>query len=617
MRPPLPLVPSPLSPFTQPNMLKKHTLFEIRHLRESEDRVEFKKANQGLFSYNGSGKSKATDRRKCILGYVVAFCNEGGGELIFGVDDAYPHRIVGTQQSQDQLGQLESDIYRDVGIRTAVYELFEDEANRTGRVLVIHIPGRPKGKLYKFEDVPLMRVGEELKVMPDDVIRDILLENENDFSAEICPAATLDDLDAEAIEILKRKYAAKQRNTHFLTLDHTQILSDLGLIAGGQLTYAALILVGKASALARLLPQAKIVLEYRHDTNAIPYNNRTEYATCFFKTADRLWADINLRNDKIDISDGLYLLNLPLYNEEVVREAVNNAIAHRDYRCQSEIFVLQSPEQLIVKNAGGFPRGVNLQNLLSVCSTPRNRLLADVLAKTGVVERSGQGIDKIVKNTLSEGKKMPDYSHSDDFGVELHLSSEIEDVAFALFLEAMQKELPEEQRLSVFEIVALNQIREESHANLPADTLQSLLSKGMIERRGRTKGTHYVLSKVYYEYSGNEGLYSKHLRWNEKQAHICILGHFENFKRAKMKDFVTVLEPHMTRRQIRMLIDQLVTQNMLLRVGKGSATHYELHPDYEKQQKMQAQALEIGMAALQNQDERGKSTTDQNTDNVL
>ena len=93
MRPPLSPVPSPLSPFTQPNMLKKHTLFKIRHLRESEDRVEFKKANQGLFSYNGSGKSKATDRRKCILGYVVAFCNEGGGELIFGVDDAYPHRI--------------------------------------------------------------------------------------------------------------------------------------------------------------------------------------------------------------------------------------------------------------------------------------------------------------------------------------------------------------------------------------------------------------------------------------------------------------------------------------------------------------------------------------------
>ena len=84
-----------------------------------------------------------------------------------------------------------------------------------------------------------------------------------------------------------------------------------------------------------------------------------------------------------------------------------------------------------------------------------------------------------------------------------------------------------------------------------------------------------------------------------------------------MKDFVTVLEPHMTRRQIRMLIDQLVTQNMLLRLGKGSATHYELHPDYEKQQKMQEQALEIGMAALQNQDEHEKDTTETYADNAL
>jgi divergent AAA domain protein len=369
--------------------------------------------------------------------------------------------------------------------------------------------------------------------------------------------------------------------------------------------------------LARLLPQAKIVLEYRHDSHAIPYTNRTEYATCFFKTADRLWADINLRNDKIDISDGLYLLNLPLYNEEVVREAVNNAIAHRDYRCQSEIFVLQSPELLIVKNAGGFPRGVTLGNLLSVCSTPRNRLLADVLAKTGVVERSGQGIDKIFKNTLSEGKKMPDYGHSDDFGVELHLSSEIEDVAFALFLEAMQKELPEEQRLSVFEIVALNQIREGHHTNLPTDTLQSLLKKGMIEKRGRTKGTHYVLSKTYYEYSGNEGQYSKESSWNKKQAMVCILGHFEHFKHAKMKDFVAVLESHMTRRQIRMMVDQLVEQHILLRSGKRAAAQYEVHPDYKLQQQMQEQALEIGMAALQNQDEHGKDTTETFTDNAL
>ena len=100
---------------------------------------------------------------------------------------------------------------------------------------------------------------------------------------------------------------------------------------------------------------------------------------------------------------------------EIMREAINNAIAHRDYRRNSETVIKQYPQKLVITNAGGFPVGVTIENLLTVPSTPRNRLLADVLSKTGIVERSGQGIDKIFKNTISEGKLQPDYSHSDNF----------------------------------------------------------------------------------------------------------------------------------------------------------------------------------------------------------
>ena len=57
---------------------------------------------------------------------------------------------------------LTSDIYRDTGIRTDVYDLYEDETNKMGRVVVIEVPSRPIGKVFKFEDVPLMRVGEDL-----------------------------------------------------------------------------------------------------------------------------------------------------------------------------------------------------------------------------------------------------------------------------------------------------------------------------------------------------------------------------------------------------------------------------------------------------------------------
>lgn len=143
--------------------MKKLTIEQLKNFKESEDKVEFKKAEQGNFAYDGGSRVKPNERRKCILGYVTALCNEGGGYLVLGMGDAYPHKVIGTQQNKDKLGELESSIYKDTQIRPFVYELYEDEANLSGRVLVIDIPPRPIGKLFRFEDVPLMRVGEELK----------------------------------------------------------------------------------------------------------------------------------------------------------------------------------------------------------------------------------------------------------------------------------------------------------------------------------------------------------------------------------------------------------------------------------------------------------------------
>jgi len=67
------------------------TVAELIFLKEKEHKIEFKEAKGGSFSYNG--------KRRSILGYVVAFANEGGGKLVFGVADKYPHTIVGTNQN--------------------------------------------------------------------------------------------------------------------------------------------------------------------------------------------------------------------------------------------------------------------------------------------------------------------------------------------------------------------------------------------------------------------------------------------------------------------------------------------------------------------------------------
>ena len=308
--------------------MKRFTIEQLKYLKESEDKIEFKRAEQGNLAYDGGTRTKPNERRRCILGYVTALCNEGGGSLVIGMSDNYPHKVVGTKQSEDAIGELESNIYRDTQIRPQIYELYEDETLKKGRVLVISVPSRPIGQVFKFEDVPLMRVGEELKPMSNEVFFSILQEQEPDFSATIAEGVSIADLDEEAIKILRQKYFAKHKNTNFLTLETTQVLSDLQLIKGGKVTFAALILLGKKEKIKEFLPQASVILEYRKAENLIAYDNRQIYCEPFYKMIELLWHDINLRNDKIDINENSYIFNIPFFNEEVIREAINNAIAH-------------------------------------------------------------------------------------------------------------------------------------------------------------------------------------------------------------------------------------------------------------------------------------------------
>jgi ATP-dependent DNA helicase RecG len=583
--------------------MAKLTIEQLKKFKESEDKVEFKKAEQGNFAYDGGSRIKPSERRKCILGYVTAFCNEKGGYLVIGMEDAYPHKVVGTKQCEGQLEELVSNIYRDTQIRPVVYELYEDEVNKKGRVLVIEIPPRPIGKLFRFEDVPLMRVGEELKPMSDEMIFQILQEHEPDFSAEVCEGVNINDLDKDAIRILKQKYATKQKNPDFLTLPDEQVLSDLLLIKGNKVTNAALILVGKQEVLNAKLPQAAVFLEFRKSESLVPYTNRQEYRQPFYKMIDLLWHDIDLRNDKIDVNENSYIFNIPYFNEEVIREAINNAIAHRDYRRNSETIIKQYPQKMVIINIGGFPLGVTIDNILRVPSTPRNRLLADVLAKTGIVERSGQGVDKIIKNTLAEGKDKPDYSHSDPFRVELQLSAVIKDKAFAMFLDSEQRDLPEEERLSVFEVMALNEIREGQSERVSKDIIKQLLDRNLIEKRGKTRGTYYILSKSYYELCGKEGEYSLKDDWSINQVVSVIMPHFAKFEKAKMKDFVKLLEGHLTRRQVRLMIDQLVEKDYLTKEGEGAATVYKIADAFKQSSAMIARAFELGIAEMKKRGE--------------
>lgn len=579
------------------------TIDILKKLKESEDKVEFKKGEGGNIAYNGGSKNSPSDRRRCILGYVTALCNEDGGYLVIGMSDNYPHEVIGTKQNLGSIGELEAKIYSDTEIRPNIYELFENEK----RVLVIEVPSRPAGRVFKFEDVALMRVGEELKPMSDEVYLKIINEQEPDFSQQFCEGLSVSDLDEKAIEILKDKYSLKQNNPNFKRLSNDQLLSDLDLLKNGKLTNAALILLAKKEVLNEKLPQAAVMLEYRNSENQISFDNRIAFSEPFFILIDELWNTINLRNGSFPIQDGAYIFNIPFFNEEVIRESINNAITHRDYRKTSEIVVKQFPQRLDIINAGGFPIGVNLENLLKTPSTPRNRLLADVLQKTGIVERSGQGVDKIFYNTLIEGKAEPDYSKSDYFQVNLKLSAVIEDRAFALFIVAVQDELAETEKLSVLEVLTLNMIKKGATKNyLDAEIVSKLLEKKLIEKRGKTNAIYYILSKDYYDFTDEKAKYYNLQELDESQVLTRVLQFLSKEERAKMKDFVGLFEDKLSRKQVRFRVEKFVLNKILEQKGEGSTSTYEIANEYLNQMEVIAEAITKTINDLESKNEMAK-----------
>ncbi len=569
-------------------------LKKIQQAPENEV-VEFKKVENSGLHPDTLGK------------YVSALSNEANlrgkayAWLVYGIDNK-THQATGTnaRYSADLKHVIAEHTTDNVTIRD-FFELTQDGK----RVVMIQIPAAPLATVVRWKRIAYGRDGESLVPLSHE--KEEMIRSQtglSDWSSIIVEDAVIEDLDMYAVSILKKKYATKQNNPHFLTLPEGQILNDLELVTQRGITRAAILLVGKTEAIRRFMPHATIRLEYRNNEATIEFNHRIVYDDCFYLVIDRLWNDINARNSNIPIHDGPYIFNIPAFNESVIREAVCNAIAHREYKFGSETLIKQYPHKITITNAGGFPLGVTKENLLTVSSTPRNRLLADVLSKTGVVERSGQGVDKIYHNTISEGKDTPDYSNSSAYSVELTISGIIKHKAFALFIKSVQDELPDEEKLSVFDIIALEHIRDDDYADIKRDIIHKLIKKGLVEQTGKTKGTKYHLSQRYYSFVEDSAGHFKRLKeWDESMAIPMIIAFLTKYGSAKMKDFESLFVGHRTRKQVKSIVMDCVEKKILKKEGRTADTRYFITDEYKKMNEIMAKAFQIGLREMWNRGE--------------
>lgn len=520
---------------------------DILQNRENEV-LEFKEAKSNFDSRERSD-------------YCAAIANAGGGKLLLGVGN--DGGIVGTSVYGGTLNKVPHDVNQAIGVWVTAEEI----PHPKGRVVVFDIPPRPVGRRVRSNGhytYPIRR-GDSLVEMDDATTIEILSEVQPDFSSRIIESLAVDDLDELAVSEFKKRMAEKTGNHSLINSSTAQILQDAELIRGSKLTLACLVLLGKKEKIAELLPQAEIIYEWRSTPEQIHHDFRMSWRAPYFVIYDEIWQTIHARNLRTPYQEGFIQQEVLAFDEKSCREAVNNAVAHRDYSISGRsIFIYASPQSFAVVSPGGFPQHITPENILKAAPYWRNRLIAEAFERTKLVEKSGQGMDVIFDATIRHGKGLPDFKGTDAHTVQINIPAKVKDAEFVRFMEKIVNE--KQVSLSFDEIYELELLREQKIAANPQHK-EKFLKLGIVEKIGKTSGTKYMLSHKYYSYEKKPGAYTRIRGLTREHKKQLILAHIKRESHGQIRDFIDAF-PELKRSDINNLLQELKHDNQIYLEGK-------------------------------------------------
>lgn len=406
-----------------------------------------------------------------------------------------------------------------------------------------------------------------------------------DMSAEVMAEATLADFDSLQRERLRSVIANNPRSDKSLTgLTDEQLEGALSLtVTRGSArhpTLLGLLLIGRTDSLRRLVPTHEVLFQVMDGTR-VKVNEGSRAALIEIVE----WLDLLSRgvNTEQEFNEGLFRIGIARVEVDALREAINNALVHRDYARRGPVRVCWQKHDLIISNPGGFVEGVNLDNLLTTEPRPRNPALADAFKRLGLVDRTGRGVDMIYSGMLRFGRPAPDYSQSMPDLVKLSISTEPADLAFVrmvLHEEARQNgTLPVETLLV---LTALREARRMSAADLgshlqctaahASKLIEPLVESGLIQAHGTGRGRQYTLSPQVYKQLGQGAEYARQAGFDELQQVELIRNLVRQQTRIKREDVIALCR--LSPRQAKHKLDQMVASGMLVRHGQKRGTYY-------------------------------------------
>jgi len=436
---------------------------------------------------------------------TVCFANAHGGLIIFGVKD----RTHGREKAITGCNRYDLDVWRgsiyqstDLHLTVDIEELQVPE----GTLLLVRVPKCPPGRACgTSQGVFKVRVGKNCMPMgPEEFQRRQVAAGTLDWSAGPAEGVELTDLDRTEIDRIRKLIQAKKPESELAHLDDEKLVRALGIVQDKGVTRAGALCAASEQALQRHFPQHEVIYLYQETDTEI--KARLNLKRPIFAILAQLTEVINARNPIQTLKQGLFHIQVPSFPEEVFREAILNALCHRNYLEPGSIYVRHTPREMVVSNPGGFPEGITLENILTTEPKQRNRRLAEVFEKVGLVDRAGTGRRRIFVPSLSFGKRPPFYE-ADEHTVRLTIFNGTFDERMAAFVANRQRQGHE---VSLEILLLLSYLRE--HPEIDSPTASRLLqrpearardildrlcmgSDALLERRGKKRGVTYHLAQ--------------------------------------------------------------------------------------------------------------------------
>ena len=504
----------------------KEKIIQMIESFESEV-IEFKEARTN-YSFNDIGK------------YFSALSNEANlrglqeAWLVFGISD--DKRYVGTEfRKQGNLQSLKKEIVNGTNERLTFLEIYELTIEKC-RVIAFQIPPAIRGIPTTWQGAAYAREHESICPLPMNKVDLIRSQIGMDWSKEIVEEATIEDLDEDAIKkarelFSKRQSDRKKAQEVLKNLSDIEVLNKAGITIKGKITRTALLLLGKSEAkyfFDGFIPRITWTL-YNADNSVKAYEH---FDIPMLLAVDKVYSKI--RNEKYRYIAGQQTLfpdEVDQYEPELIKEIINNCIAHQDYRLRGKINVEEFEDRLVFINEGAFiPESIE-QALEPGYKPPyyRNVFLCNAMVNLYMIDTNSMGSPMMYQIQRDKCFPLPTYDLNTVNRVKVTVYGKILDKNYTQLLRS-------DADLNMRIVFLLDQVQKQE--TISKENFKELKKQGLVEGRYPNIFVSFKVADIV----GQKAAYVRNKGLDDDICKQLIIKALKSMEEASKQELMEVLE---------------------------------------------------------------------------